>query len=138
MEFSTQPFQKKIEKPWGHEIIYAPEEIGYAGKILFVRARHKLSLQYHDQKVETVCLFSGEALIWMENSKGEIEKILMEPFKGYTISANQKHRIEAIQESYILESSLPETGTTYRVEDDFQRSNETEEVRKEENRGWTE
>ena len=35
-----------------------------------------------------------------------------------------------------MEVSTPETGTTYRLEDDYQRVNETEEVRSSSNRGW--
>lgn len=131
MEYPTQPFLQRIEKPWGFELIYTPDTLGYTGKILMVKAGCKLSFQYHDQKVETLCLFSGKALIWLENSEREIEKIIMVPMNGYTVAIGQKHRIEALEDSYVLESSLPETGTTFRVEDDFQRPDETEQLRSE-------
>ena len=134
--FSTTPHQVKVEKPWGYEIIYTPDELLRAGKILFVKKGKKLSFQYHDEKEETLCLFSGKALIWLENSRGEIEKIEMELQKGYTVTPPQKHRIEALEDSFVLEVSSPETGTTVRLEDDYKRSDETEEVRKQENRGW--
>jgi len=136
--FTTTPFQERIEKPWGYEIIFTPKGLKHAGKILFVKAGKKLSLQYHHEKQETLCLYSGRALIWLENGKGELEKIEMEPQKGYTVSLTQKHRIEAVEDSFVLEASEPETGTTVRVDDDYKRPDETEEVRSQKNRGWEE
>lgn len=135
-DFSTTPYYQRIEKPWGHEIHYTPKNFPHTGKILFIRAGKKPSFQYHDEKQETICLFSGKALIWLENHKGEIEKIPMELQKGYTVQPFQKHRIEAIEDSCLLESSSPETGTTVRLDDDYKRPDETEEVRQQKNRGW--
>jgi mannose-6-phosphate isomerase-like protein (cupin superfamily) len=40
---------KVVEKPWGHERIFAHTD-RYAGKLLFIRAGHQLSLQYHERK----------------------------------------------------------------------------------------
>lgn len=134
--FSIIPYQNRIEKPWGYEVHYTPENFPHTGKILFIKAGCKPSFQYHDEKEETICLFSGQALIWLENDKGEIEKIPMESQKGYTVQPFQKHRIEAIEDSFLLESSSPETGTTVRLEDDYKRPDETEEVRQQKNRGW--
>jgi mannose-6-phosphate isomerase len=136
MSFNVEPFQQRIEKPWGYEIIYTPEGLAYTGKILMVKKGKKLSFQYHDQKIETLCLFSGHALVWLEDETGEIQKIPMEPFQGYTVEVGQKHRVEAIEDSFILESSLPETGNTIRVEDDYARPDETESLRQEKDRGW--
>src|SRR5690606_26326867 len=39
---------KRVPKPWGHELWWAQTE-HYVGKILFVKAGHKLSLQYHER-----------------------------------------------------------------------------------------
>jgi len=130
--FLTHPFQQKIMKPWGEEIIYTPEDFPYAGKILHVKSGKRLSLQYHNEKKETLCLFSGNALLWIGNAKGEMEKISMEPFHGYSVMPGQQHRIEAVEDCFILESSTPEAGDTVRVEDDYGRPDETEEMRKQE------
>lgn len=134
--FSTEPFSKKITKPWGEEYIFTPEGLERTGKILLVKAGKRLSFQYHDEKEETLSLFSGEALFLLENAAGEIEKIPMQKFSGYTVRIGQKHRIEAIQDSYLIEVSSPEKGTTVRIEDDFDRNDETEDIRREGNRGW--
>ena len=37
---------RKVEKPWGYELIWALTDV-YCGKLLFVRAGHSLSLQFH-------------------------------------------------------------------------------------------
>jgi mannose-6-phosphate isomerase len=136
MKYDLQGFQEKVTKPWGEEIIFTPKNLERAGKIIFVKAGKKLSLQYHEQKEETLCLFSGSAVIWLENDKGELLKIPMQIGFGYTNKPPQKHRIEAIEDSYIIEVSSPEKGTTFRIEDDFTREDETEEVRNKKNRGW--
>ena len=43
---------RRVEKPWGWELIWALSEY-YCGKVLFVRAGHSLSLQFHNVKDES-------------------------------------------------------------------------------------
>ena len=49
---------KKIEKPWGHELIWANTE-KYVGKMLYIEKGHKLSRQYHKIKDETIFVQTG-------------------------------------------------------------------------------
>ncbi len=135
MNYTIQPFQKKIKKPWGSEIIYTHSDSPYTGKILHVRAGCQLSFQYHDKKQETVCLYSGEAILWLEDATGKIQKLPMIMHYGYVVFPMQKHRIIAIQDTVVLESSLPERGITFRIEDDYNRTDENEASRSQENRG---
>ncbi|HLY94408.1 MAG TPA: hypothetical protein VKP14_06145, partial [Gaiellaceae bacterium] len=51
---------RRVEKPWGHELIWAVAD-DYVGKILFVRAGHSLSLQFHNEKDESWYVHSGRA-----------------------------------------------------------------------------
>ena len=44
-----------VPKPWGHEVIWAHTEL-YVGKLLHIKAGHSLSVQYHNQKDETIHL----------------------------------------------------------------------------------
>jgi quercetin dioxygenase-like cupin family protein len=124
MNFNTKPYSKKIDKPWGYEIKFTPEGFEHTGKVLFIENGKRFSFQYHDQKEEALCLFSGKARVWVENDQGEIEKKPMEINKGYVIKVGQKHRIEAVEDSFVFEVSGPEVGTTYRLEDDYQRDDE--------------
>jgi len=60
----------------------------------------------------------------------------MEKKIGYTIPVGTVHRMIGIQNAIILEASTPETGTTYRYQDDYRRPDETENLRQQANRGW--
>ncbi len=129
-------YSKRIEKPWGYEIVLSPENSQALGKIALTRAGKRWSLQFHDQKEETLALISGRGKIILENEKGELEELEMVPQTGYTIKPMQKHRFIAETECITFEVSTPEIGKTVRLEDDYQRPDETEEIRKLPNRGW--
>ena len=135
-KFNSDSYVKKVPKPWGYELIFTPEGLPYTGKLMHVKAGTRQSLQIHDKKAETYYLASGKGGVIIENSKGEMEEIEFEKYKGYTTTVGQKHRIFAITDCDILEFSTPESGTTYRLEDDYARPDETEELRKDPNRGW--
>jgi mannose-6-phosphate isomerase len=134
--FTNQPFIKRVEKPWGYELIFTPDDLPYTGKIMHVDAGKRQSLQVHDKKQETYFLATGRGGVIIENSKGDLEEIEFEKGKGYTTMVGQKHRIFAITDCDVWEVSTPEEGTTYRLEDDYNRPDETEEVRSQPNRGW--
>lgn len=119
-------------KPWGREIIFTRPEDPYTGKIIYLNAGQRWSLQAHDQKQETQILIEGEAVLIIDDDKGEMVEIPMEKFKGYKILVGQRHRTRAILDSVIVEVSTPEAGTTYRLEDDYKRPDQTEELRKNE------
>jgi len=135
-DFLTSPFQKKVEKPWGYEIIYTLPDAPATGKIIHVNAGKRLSLQYHDVKRETLCLLNGEAIITLTNENGEEADSKMELYKGYYVVPGQIHRVSAVTDIDFIEASTPELGNTFRLQDDAGRSTETENMRKSENRGW--
>src|ERR671925_2033937 len=58
--FAVEP--TKVEKPWGYELIWALTD-DYVGKLLFVRAGHALSLQYHERKDESWYVQEGRAAL---------------------------------------------------------------------------
>jgi mannose-6-phosphate isomerase len=126
-----EPFVQRIEKPWGWELILTPPSSPVVGKILHIKEGTRLSYQYHEKKVETLCLISGRAKLIFND-----EEIEMEMHKGYFIQPGDKHRMQGITDCEIMEASTKEEGTTVRLQDDFQRTDETEELRKKPNRGW--
>lgn len=135
-KFTTVGFSQKIEKPWGYELIFTLEGQSYTGKIMHIEAGKRQSLQAHDQKEETYYLGSGKGGVIIENARGDMETVEFETGKGYTTRVGQKHRLFGITDCDIWEVSTPETGTTYRLEDDYSRTDETEEIRKQPGRGW--
>jgi mannose-6-phosphate isomerase len=136
-KFSEKPFIRRLDKPWGWEMHFVPEGLPYMGKLLHIDAGKRLSLQIHDKKLETWFLLSGRALISREDESGHLDETEMEPRVGYTNQIGQKHRLTGLEDAEILEVSTPETGNTFRLEDDFYRSTETEEMRRLPDRGWT-
>ena len=135
-QFIIDPHYQKIEKPWGYELILTPSNSLVTGKVLHLDSGSRFSFQYHDEKQETLTLIKGKCLLTLEDSDGKIEKIKMELFKGYLVEPFQKHRCQGIEDCDIFEVSTGEKGETVRLEDDYQRKTETEEMRKAPNRGW--
>jgi mannose-6-phosphate isomerase len=134
--FSTDSHARRVEKPWGYEIHWVPADAPYMGKIIHVNAGARLSLQVHDEKQESWLVMSGQAAVLWENEKGEMVQTNLEPGQGYSTKLGQKHRLIGVTDTDIVEVSTPELGTTWRLEDDYARPDETPEQRKKE-RGET-
>lgn len=130
--FSNEPYVKRVEKPWGYELHWVPENAPYIGKVLHINVGARLSLQVHDEKQESWFLMSGQAKVIWENNEGELIETELKPGVGYSTLIGQKHRLAGITDCDILEASTPEKGTTWRLEDDYARPDETPEQRKKE------
>ena len=133
--FAAEPFVLRVEKPWGYELIFTPPERPYCGKLLHVNAGKRLSLQIHDEKLETIMLVRGRGILLCDDPCGTLVEIEMTPGAGYTIVPGQRHRLIAVEDCDFVEASTPEPGTTFRLEDDAGRSNETDAVRARERAG---
>jgi oxalate decarboxylase/phosphoglucose isomerase-like protein (cupin superfamily) len=116
--------QRLVEKPWGSELVFTESRLPYCGKLLTIQAGHRLSLQVHDSKTETICLLTGSALLTLEDEGGAVIETPMELQVGYTVLPGRRHRIRALADSVLAEASTPETGTTFRLEDDYGRPDE--------------
>lgn len=125
-------YVRKIKKPWGYEIHWVKDSEPYMGKLIHINEGARLSLQYHDKKTESWFLIKGRVKVIWDNSRGELVDQELEMGKGYTTIVGQKHRLIGITDCDIIEVSTPEIGTTYRLEDDYKRDDETEEIRKKE------
>ena len=132
--FSTNPGAQRIDKPWGYEILLTPTDAPYAFKLIHVEAGKRLSLQIHDKKVETQTLIDGKGFLVLESADGELQDVPLEAGVGYHIAIGQRHRLcaDPNEDVTVYEASTPEIGTTWRLEDDHNRSHQTEEVRADE------
>lgn len=109
----------RTEKPWGHEdlLVRGP----YVLKRLYVRGGRRLSLQYHERKVETLVVVSGEAEILLDGVLGRYG-----PGDIVHVPAGAVHRIGAAEgDVELLEASTPELEDVVRLEDDYGRSDRT-------------
>jgi len=135
-KFDTSPYVRRIEKPWGWEIHWTSDDKPYMGKILHLNKGARCSLQKHDQKLESWFLMSGKAkIVWDREEDGELVETEMQDGQGYSCQVGQKHRLLGITDCDIVEVSTPEIGTTFRLEDDYKRNDETPEEREKRNRG---
>jgi mannose-6-phosphate isomerase len=119
----SEPYRadvRRVEKPWGHEIVFAATE-RYVGKILAVRAGEELSLQYHRAKDETLYLHEGTAEIQVGERREELDWEPCEPGTALRIRPGVIHRIRAGTDCVFLESSTPELDDVVRLEDRYGR-----------------
>jgi mannose-6-phosphate isomerase len=110
---------KRVEKPWGYELIYAHTE-RYAGKILFIRQGERLSLQYHRQKDETIFVLDGRLLLEIEID-GEMTLRRLEPGDAQHIATGSRHRMIGETDCRVAEVSSPELSDVVRIEDAYGR-----------------
>lgn len=113
----------RVEKPWGWELHWAQSEF-YVGKILHVNAGEALSLQYHVEKDETICVLSGEMTLLVGPSEHELEEIVMRERDAYRIEPGTVHRMIAITDCDILEASTPHLEDVVRLEDRYGRTSD--------------
>ncbi len=128
-KFNNSAYSRRIEKPWGYEIHWVKDDKPYMGKVLHIDEGKRLSLQIHDKKQESWLLISGKAKVIWDNPHGELIETELQEGEGFTTEVGQRHRLFGITNCDIIEVSTPEIGTTYRLEDDYSRPDETEDQR---------
>jgi mannose-6-phosphate isomerase-like protein (cupin superfamily) len=111
---------ESVPKPWGYELIWAHTD-RYVGKILHIRQGHKLSLQFHRVKDETIHLWNGRMLLVIDEGAGLIERE-MEQGDSVRITPGTKHRMIALSDCDVLEASTPELDDVVRLEDSYGRA----------------
>ena len=111
---------RRVEKPWGHEEIWA-ETDEYLGKILHIRAGHRLSLQHHEVKDETLRVLSGRMILQVDDDSGQLTHRTLGPGDVARIRPGQRHRFAAIEDCDVLEVSTPQVDDVVRHEDDYGR-----------------
>jgi mannose-6-phosphate isomerase len=112
---------RRVEKPWGYELIWAEAE-RYVGKLLFVRAGHSLSLQFHRVKDESWLVQEGRAQLEL-GSAGDavLHEEIIGPGTTFHFRPGTVHRVTAIEDTTILEVSTPELDDVVRLEDRYGR-----------------
>ena len=110
----------RVDKPWGYELHWAKTD-RYVGKLIHINKGHALSLQYHNQKDETIFLWSGKMLFEIEIN-GELTKREMQPGESIHVTPPTVHRMTALEDCDVFEVSTPEPHDVVRLEDRYGRS----------------
>ncbi len=107
----------KVEKPWGYELHWAKTD-KYVGKLLFIKAGHRLSKQYHEKKEETIFVLKGVLYNYDKDDKitrfTSGDSCHVEPGQIHRFGANECN-VE------LIEVSTPELDDVVRLEDDYDR-----------------
>ena len=112
---------RRVEKPWGHELIWAVAD-EYVGKILFVRAGHSLSLQFHNEKDESWYVQSGRAQLELGDAgQGVLNTEVIVAGASFRFRPGTVHRVTALEDTTILEVSTPQLDDVVRLEDKYGR-----------------
>jgi mannose-6-phosphate isomerase len=112
---------KRVEKPWGYELVYAVTE-RYCGKIIFIRAGEELSLQFHRLKDETIYVHSGRVEFEIGEPGQQVDTEVIAPGRAFHLRPGTVHRLRALADTVILEVSTPELEDVVRLEDRYGRA----------------
>jgi mannose-6-phosphate isomerase len=112
---------RRVDKPWGHEEVFALVEGRYCGKAIHVTAGHALSLQYHERKDEVIAVQSGRAQLEVGPSEDALETFELAPGERVHLPPGVRHRITALTDVVLLEASTPELDDVVRLEDRYGR-----------------
>ena len=114
---SSQSF-RRIEKPWGYEEIWTHTD-SYVGKRIYIKPHHRLSLQFHQLKKESIYVQEGLLLLWT-SAEGLPQRVPSKHF--FHVPTQQIHRFGAEEKGVLLlEVSTIELDDVVRIEDDFGR-----------------
>ena len=111
---------KIIDKPWGKEEIVEIND-RYMVKKLTMEKGHRCSLQYHNQKEETIYVLSGKLKIILGADTDNLHSRVYKADQYITIKPSMIHRMEAVEDAVYLESSTPEMDDVVRLSDDYHR-----------------
>lgn len=109
-----------VPKPWGHEVIWAHTG-QYVGKVLHIKAGHSLSIQYHNQKDETIHLLSGQMIYRVKDASGELRDMQLRTGESFRNEPLTVHQMEAVTDCQVLEASTPHLDDVVRLSDRYGR-----------------
>ena len=119
-EWAFEP--RRIEKPWGHELLWALTE-DYCGKLLVINAGHSLSLQFHREKDESWLVESGRARLELGRAgEAALHEEVVTAGAAFHYSPGTVHRLTALEDTTILEVSTPHLDDVIRLEDAYGRA----------------
>ena len=112
---------RRVDKPWGHEEIFALVDGKFCGKAIHVTQGHALSLQYHERKEETISVQSGRLRVEVGRDQSALEEFELEPGESIHLRPGVRHRVTALVDTVMLEASTTELDDVVRLEDRYGR-----------------
>ncbi|MBI4860356.1 MAG: cupin domain-containing protein [Candidatus Riflebacteria bacterium] len=131
---------RPVSKPWGYEKWIAPgrPDFPYVLKEIFIRAPHRSSLQFHQQKQESNYVLSGQVWLHYSDTSIDIERykrsgyepeelgrllktvcrVRLGPGSIFHVRPGYLHRVEAVEDLLMVETSTTELDDVFRLADD--------------------
>jgi mannose-6-phosphate isomerase len=118
------------EKPWGNALVWS-SNTNFQGKIITIRKGHRTSLKFHKIKNEFFLIMSGLVKVTFGNSR-TIEKPgkypwderILSPGDVFNVQSECPYRLEALEESIVVEIGDKSSDALVVIEDDYGRANE--------------
>lgn len=111
---------KYIDKAWGYEELLEHND-HYVLKKLFVKQGHCCSLQYHEQKHETLYVLSGTMRLLAGPDEDHLDEMFLGPGDYCAIAPLIVHRMYGFTDCTYLEASTPQFDDVVRVADEYGR-----------------
>jgi mannose-6-phosphate isomerase-like protein (cupin superfamily) len=103
-----------VEKGWGHEFIFATNEL-YCGKVLKFNKDAKFSMHFHKDKDETWFVLNGKfKVIWIDTTNATEHEEILETNDVWRNKPLFPHQVICLEEGVIIEVSTPDS-----VEDNY-------------------
>lgn len=112
---------KRVDKPWGHEELFALVEGKFCGKAIHVTAGHALSLQYHEEKEEVISVQSGQLRCEVGLHEDSLEVFELNAGESIHLKPFVRHRVTAVVDTVMLEASTTQLMDVVRLEDRYGR-----------------
>jgi quercetin dioxygenase-like cupin family protein len=91
------------------------------GKILHIEPGHCLSLQYHNQKHESIYVLRGRMIFRYRNEQGELVEREMIAGQAQQVPTGMVHQFEALERTDVLEGLAPHLDDVVRLQDRYGR-----------------
>ena len=112
---------RRVDKPWGHEEIFALVDGKFCGKAIHVNDGHSLSLQYHEEKEEVISVQSGRLRVEIGLHEDDLETFDLEAGESIHLLPFTRHRVTAVGDTVMLEASTTQLLDVVRLEDRYGR-----------------
>lgn len=122
----------KVNKPWGYELWINGEHPKYVLKRVMIKVGNRTSLQYHKYKRETNVIFNGIAKFHFKKDSvnkniddvilDDIETVKIFPITSVDVSPLTLHRVEALTDIILYETSTSYLDDVIRIHDDSLRT----------------
>ena len=118
----------KKEKPWGQEMSWSSFTAGH-GKLLLINSGHRTSLKFNPQKCESLFVLDGKLKVTFGDeltlkypTTHPMKTEVLESGACLHVQSGCPYRLEALEDSHVIEIGNFINDVPVRIEDDYGRT----------------